>query len=318
MFDSSLLHFITVAFTISCSALSVGLGQGLVSIASLKAMNTQPNARSEISKTFMFGMALTETAAIIGLITALIIFDPHSALPNMPFIHYAELGIAGAIGITSLVVGIAASFPARAACFSVARQPYFSQKIQLVMLLTQSLMQTPLIFAFLIALLIKSQALFALDLTDSLRLLGAGLSIGLGSIGPAIGLGIFASKACQMLGTNRYAYPEIFSFTLITQAILESPIILSLIISLMLIGSKASLMHFELNGIPLLCAGLVMGLGTLGVGIASGKTSSEACKAIALKPETYNGASRTSLVAQVLIETCVIYAFLIALFLIFL
>ena len=162
-----------------------------------------------------------------------------------------------------------------------------------------------------------SRVLSALELADSMRLIGAGFCIGLGSIGPAIGLGIFAQKACQTVGINRYAYQEIFSFALITQAILESPIILCLIISILLIGSKHSPMYLELNGIRLLCAGLVMGLGTLGVGIGSGKTASQACKAIGLNPDSYSSTSRTSLIAQVLIETCVIYAFLIALFLMF-
>ncbi len=317
MFDSSLLHFITVALTVSCNAVSVGIGQGLISIAALQAINIQPGARNEISKVFMFGMAVAETAAIIGLISGLIILNPQIELPNAPFIHYSILGIAGALGITGSVVGVVTSFPARAACFAVARQPYFGQKIQLVMLLTQSLMQTPIIFSFLIALLIKSQSIFAVELADSMRLIGAGFCIGLGSVGPAIGLGIFAQKACETLGINRYAYKEIFSFTLITQAILESPIILCLIISLALIGSKHSPMYLELHGIRLLCAGLVMGLRTLGVVIGSGKTASQACKAIGLNPDSYSGASRTSFIAQVLIETCVIYAFLIALFLIF-
>ena len=320
MFDSSLLHFLTIALTVSCNAVAVGIGQGLTTVTAIQAIKIQPGARTEISRTLMLGMALSETSAIIGLIIALIIlFGSPTILSNTTeFMHYSELGIAAAIGIAGTVVGIAVSLPAQAACLATARQPFFSQKILLIMLLTQSLMQTPIIFAFIVALLIKFQAATAASLTDSMRLIGAGLCIGLGSVGPAIGLGIFAKKACQALGINRYAYSEVFSFTLMSQAIIESPIILSLVISLMLIGYKISETSQALHGIPLLSAGIVMGLGTLGVGIASGRTGSQACKAIGIKPEEYNITSRTSIIAQVLIETCSLYAFLIALFLILL
>ncbi|MFS8506743.1 MAG: ATP synthase F0 subunit C [Candidatus Babeliales bacterium] len=53
-----LLHFGTVALTVALTALGVGLGQGLTSLVALEALDTQPHARAEISKTFILGMAL--------------------------------------------------------------------------------------------------------------------------------------------------------------------------------------------------------------------------------------------------------------------
>ena len=186
------------------------------------------------------------------------------------------------------------------------------------MLITQSLMQTPVIFAFIVALFIKTQAINVTYLAESLRLIGAGLCIGLGSIGPTIGLSRFSYQACQSLGINRYAYKSIFSFTLISEAIIESPAIFSLVISLVLLTTRVYEPTFTANGVILLAAGLCMGLGTLGVGINSGKMAAQACKSLAFSPENYSTIMRTSLIGQVLIETGAMYAFLVALLLVIL
>ena len=313
---SFFFHFATVSFAIACNALAVGIGEGFTGLAAIKAINIQPHARGEISKTFLLGMGLIETSGIIALTIAIMLLDPGLHNPNYAFMHYGEIGIGIAICLTGSVIGIAASYPARAACYAVAQQPFFSQKIQMIMLLTQSLMQTPIIFAFIIALFIREQAAFVTTMPDSMRLIAAGLCIGIGSIGPTIGLAKFSYQACRSLGINRHAYKEILSFTLISEAIIESPIIFSLVISFILLGVSLSQGTYNIHGINLISAGLVMGLGTLGVGIASGQTASQGCKKIALQPKKYTSISRTSLIAQALIETCSIYTFLIALFLI--
>lgn len=318
LYDTPFFHYATVSFAVACNSVAVGLGEGFTSLAALEALNIQPSAQAEISRTFMLGMALIETSAIIGLTIAIMLLDPGLGNANVAFAHYGEIGIGIAICLTGSVLGIGASYPARAACLAVARQPFFSQKIQMLMLLTQSLMQTPIVFAFIIALFIKEQSHTASSLADSLRLIGAGLSIGIGSMGPTIGLAKFSRQACKSLGINRYAYKEIFSFTLVSEAIIESPIVFSLVISFILLGTSVSGTSFATGGVTLLAAGLVMGLGTLGVGIGSGMTASEGCKSLTFHPKNYSSISRTSLVAQVLIETCAIYAFLISLFLILL
>jgi F0F1-type ATP synthase membrane subunit c/vacuolar-type H+-ATPase subunit K len=316
--NSSLFHYATISFAVACNSVAVGLGEGLTSLAALRALNTQPSARTEISRTFMLGMALIETSAIIGLTIAVMLLDPGIEKTNAAFMHYGELGICFAICLTGSVLGIAASLPASAACLSVARQPFFSQKIQMLMLLTQSLMQTPIVFAFIISFLIKDQAAIVTTFAGSMQLVAAGLCIGLGSMGPTIGLATFAKQACKSIAVNRAAYPQILSFTLVSEAIIESPIIFSLVVSFILLSSSISETTAATGGIAFIATGLVMGLGTLGVGIASGKTATAGCKELAFKPEAHSSISRTSLIAQVLIETCSIYAFLIGIFLILL
>lgn len=312
MFDVLIYHFATIGLVVAVTAISVGIGEGMTGVAALQALITQPRARVEISKTFLLGMALIETAGVLGLTMSIMLLNPSAQPPLSHYGYYAELGILFAVGISGIVLGIVSSFPARAACHAVARQPFFAQKIQIMMLLTQSIMQTPLIFAFMVSILIKMQLVSIVHCADALRLIAAGLCIGIGSIGPTIGLALIAEQACTSLGTNKYAYNILFPFTLMSQAIVESPLVFALIVSLFLLFSKLTDPSLLIGGIAFLSAGLCMGIGTGMPGISSGKTAAQACKSIALNPEASNNIFKASLISQVLLETASIYALLVS------
>lgn len=313
---SEFIHYGTIAFAVSLTSISVGIGEGLASATALDAIDMQPHARVDIARTAIIGMAIIETAAILGTVIAVMLtFSPRPLESNM-YMNLAELGIAFAMCITGFVSGIVSALPARAACLAIARQPFYSQKITRLMLVTLSLLQGPIIFSFIVALIIKYQAVNAQTLTDSLRLVASGLCIGLGSVGPSIGLALFAQSACRGLGINPRAYNKILSFALISQTIIETPIIFSFVISMALLVMTSSTDAFSIQGIAFLAASLCTGFGMTGPGISSGKTAAAACKQITYNPETYSMLSRVSLFAQGLIETCAIYAVLISFLLI--
>ncbi len=305
-------HYLACGITVILPALGVSIGQGITSLATVEALTLQPAARNEISQTFIIAMALIETAAILSFIVGLklALAGSHPELENAALIHYAELGIAAAMGISGCISGIMSAFPARQACLAVARQPFFTNKIQLLMVITQSLMQTPIILGLIVALLLQGQLETVTTLTDSLRLIGSGLCLGLGSIGPVIGIGLLAREACTTAGINKNVFPKTLTFTVISAALIESAIIFSLIISLFLLKPCS---HTLYKGIVLIGAGATMGLGTLGVGISSGRLTAQVCRIIALKPELYSQLSKTSFFSQVLIETSAVYALIISL-----
>src|SRR5690606_10122895 len=152
------------------------------------------------------GMTLIETVAILALLVAILLLVNSSSEGNNYFEHLSELGIGFAICLTGFAVGLASAIPAQAACNAVARQPLFTQKIFGFMLMTQVLIQTPIISALIVSFFIQNQAANALVMSDSLRLIAAGLCVGLGSIGPAIGLSIFSKSALNGLGKNTNSY----------------------------------------------------------------------------------------------------------------
>lgn len=300
------IQYSMVAITISLTALGVGIGQGLTGMKNQQALNIQPMAQDEIRKGNILSLALTETAAILALILSLLILFKKA--PNF-YASLSFIGIGLAISIPGLVIGLMTSYPAQQAALAIARQPFFSRKIVNIMLLAQSLAQTPLIFGFIISLLIYNYLDTVNNITDAYRFIAAGLCIGLGTIGPAIGVGNFTKTACQSVGINPYANKKIFSFTLISIVIAESPVIFALIVSFWLIFASSALPYYLY-----LAPAFIMGCGTLATGISSGKTAQSACKQIAYNSEKYNNLSRLSLLTQVFIDTIAIYAFIISIF----
>ena len=315
MLTPAFFHALSLAGIVGLTAIGVGLGQGYATTGALQALHIQPQAQSDILRCLLLGLALIETAAIIGVTVALFLF--YSIVPST--LTYdgglAELGILCAMSLSGFTIGLVSSLPVKEACLALARQPFFGQKIMRFMLIVLSILQTPIIFSFIISIYIKDQISALTTFPDSLRLLGAGLSIGVGCIGPAIGLALFAKKACQSIATNRSSYPTLVTFSFISQAMIETPIIFSMIISLLLVSSSSPTL---LRGYALIAAGLCMGIGTLSTGISSGKTAGVACERIASQPDAYIQISRLSLFAQGIMETITIYALLIALALIFL
>lgn len=318
MISYEFIHYGAITLSIAISSISVGLGEGLISWSALGAINRQPRAKDDIMRVAIVGMTLVETVAILGLLISILLFMYTNIESTNQYAYYSEIGIIIAMGITGFVIGLASTFPAQAACDAVARQPFFSHRISSFMLLAQVLIQTPMISAFIVSLFIRAQAHNALHLSDSLRLIASGLCVGIGSIGPAIGLSSFAKAAVKSLGKNTKAYDKLLSFTFISEALIETPIIFCLIIAtILLFAIPQTAVDNHLDGIVFISAALCTGLGTLGAGISSGRTAAVACTQIGENPESYSILSRTSILAQTLIETMVLYTVLLSIVMLF-
>jgi F-type H+-transporting ATPase subunit c len=70
---------------------------------------------------------------------------------------------------------------------------------------------------------------------DANRVLGAGLAVGLGGIGPGIGIGIAANGALQAIGRNPEAVGSIQLNLIIGAALAEAVAIYALLIALLIL-----------------------------------------------------------------------------------
>jgi F-type H+-transporting ATPase subunit c len=73
------------------------------------------------------------------------------------------------------------------------------------------------------------------DLVRAAALLGAGIAMGLGAIGPGVGEGFAAGKACEAMGRNPGEAGLLTRTMLVGQAVSESTGIYSLVVALLLI-----------------------------------------------------------------------------------
>lgn len=70
---------------------------------------------------------------------------------------------------------------------------------------------------------------------EAAKYIGAGLAIGIGAIGAAIGEGIAASKALEAIGRNPEASGKITPIMFVAMAITESSAIYALVIALIIL-----------------------------------------------------------------------------------
>lgn len=70
---------------------------------------------------------------------------------------------------------------------------------------------------------------------EGVKALAAGICMGLGAIGPAVGEGIIAAKAMESMGRNPAESGALFSKMVIAMAITESTGIYALLVSLIII-----------------------------------------------------------------------------------
>lgn len=310
---ASLLHYGTIMFSTVASALGVSIGQGATAQAAFIAIDRQPGIQADITRTTLLALALLETGAILGLLISFFLL--YSAPPLLPA-AVGEIGIALSMGIPAFVIGWASAKPTSEAIGAIARQPFMARQLTNYLLLVLSLLQTPLIFGFIIALMINFQLGSIVTISQGLALVGSGIAAGIGCIGPILGGCNFTSVSCKSAGLNRAAYPKIFTFTFISQAIIETPIIFASIVALLLIRKALLPLQHPLLGIAYMVFGTTIGVGTFGAGISSGQTAAATVKQITSNPAIYTSLSRASMMAQGLIDTSAVYAFIIALWLI--
>ncbi len=315
-----LLHYSSIAFIVGLTSLGIGIGGGNASMQAVRALNIAPLSYPSIFRALIISLALVETSAILGIVMALfLILGPTIVQPEQQlYVAIGEWGIALALGISGALVGILSSLPAQQAAFALARQPFFATKILNALLITQSIVQTPVIFSFLIALFIKAQLGSVTTLANGIRLLASGICIGFGAIGPTFGLARFARICQESIAYNKDAYKIIMPFTFISQAIIETPIIFAVLISIVLLLTPIKAPNEFFGAVSCLAAAICGALGTLGPGISSGLIAGAACREIAVHPEQHSILSRTSILGQGIIDAAAMYALLIALLIIIL
>ncbi len=146
---------------------------------------------------------------------------------------------------------------------------------------------------------------------------GAGLCIGLGAIGAAIGEGYTAGLANVAISQKESRSREIVKNMLVGQAIAESAAIFALVIAIMLVFMKFP-GETLLGAASLLGAGVCMGLGAIGSGVGAGFPGGQACMGIANQPEMAGKLTTNMLIGSAVCQTPAIFSMVIALMLMFL
>ena len=144
--------------------------------------------------------------------------------------------------------------------------------------------------------------------------LGAGLSIGLGAIGSAIGEGYIAMNAMQALGRQPGASQKILRLMIIGQAITETAAIFALVMALVLLfGTDGT---GVMKSVTYLSAGIAIGFGTIGSGFGAGLPGGSALKGLGRNPENSDVLTVQMIIGQAVTQTSTIFALTVSLILV--
>jgi F-type H+-transporting ATPase subunit c len=145
---------------------------------------------------------------------------------------------------------------------------------------------------------------------------GAGLAMGLGAVGAAIGEGYTAGEANTAVSRNPEMSGDIFKNMLVGQAVAESASIFALVVAILMLFLDVPMNSF-LQGAALLGAGLSMGFGAIGSGVGSGFPGGQACLGISRQPSATSRLTTNMLIGSAVCQTPAIFSMVIALMLMF-
>jgi len=227
---------IGAGLSMGLSAIGSGVGAGLPAGTACVGVVRQPANSSKTLTTMLIGSAVCQTPAVFGMVIAfLLLFLDFSSVPVYPG-WAALLGAGLATGLAAIGPGVGNGLTSMNAVTGVARNPDTSTDMNRVMLIGLSVAQSTAIYGFLISLILLFMGFKeSTALSSSMALLGAGVSSGFGGIGPGIGEGFAAAKACEAIGRRPEETPLLTRTMLVGQAVSESTGIYSLVVALLLL-----------------------------------------------------------------------------------
>lgn len=235
--------YLGAGISVGIGAITTGVGSGIIAGEGAHGVMKQPQANEHLFRTMLIGQAAAQTAGIFALVISMLLIYGGFDVADGGWFRAAALLAAGiAMGIGALGPSLGAGYSGGEACRSVARMPKHGNVIMGNMLIGQALSQTSAIFALVVSLLllysvpVQPEGLsVARILLKSISLVGAGLAIGFGTIGPGTGIGYVAGRANDMLGRFPKERSKIMRTMFLGAAVSESTAIYSLVISFLLI-----------------------------------------------------------------------------------
>jgi ATP synthase F0 subunit c len=217
-------------------AIGSGVGSGFPGGQSCKGISRQPKMTGRLTTNMLIGSAVCQTPAIFAMVVALMLmFIDFGDAPLNPT-WAALLGAGISTGFAAIGSGCGGGLAAGASCEGIARHPETAGKVTTTMLVGQAVTQTASIFGLLVSFILMFKTYpETSSLSPAMALLGAGISMGFGGIGPGVGNGMAAEGAVRWVARNVDHAGELMRTMLVGQAVSQSTAIYAMVISLVLI-----------------------------------------------------------------------------------
>jgi ATP synthase F0 subunit c len=217
-------------------ALGAGIGAGYPAAAACTGIARQPAMAGRLNTNMIIGSAVCQTPATFALVISFILlYSNFSGKPASPT-WAAILGAGLATGLAAIGPGLGGGLVAQAGCEGTARNPEQAKTATNIMLLGQAIAQTTAIYGLLVSFILIFRSFPATDLlAPPMGLLAAGICVGVGAIGPGIGVAMAARSAVAWITRNPAITGDLIRTMLIGAAVAESTGIYALVVALVLI-----------------------------------------------------------------------------------
>ena len=217
-------------------AIGSGVGSGFPGGQACKGMVHQPEMSSRLTTNMLIGSAVCQTPAIFAMVVSLILMFVNFGNAPLQPTWAALLGAGLSTGLAAIGSGIGGGLAAGASCEGVARSPETVGPVTTTMLVGQAVAQTPSIFGLLISFVLVFKTFpETTALQTAMALLGAGICMGFGGIGPGIGNGMAAEGAVRWVARRVDHAGDLMRTMLVGQAVSQSTAIYAMVVSLVLI-----------------------------------------------------------------------------------
>lgn len=232
--------YLAAGLAMGLSAIGPGVGEGYAAGRAAVGISRQPAQAGSLLRNMLIGQAIAETSGILGLVVAIVMIT-RGEVANWA-VGAALVGAGLSVGFSAIGPGVGAGLVAGKTLDAISRTPECASKATMTMLIGQALSQNAAIFGFLVSMLlmfgqggdIRPDA-WAAVIPAMGQYLGAGLCMGLGALGPAIGIGFAAAKAVEGIGLNLDHAGLLQRTMFVGVAVSESTAIYALVVALLLI-----------------------------------------------------------------------------------
>ena len=220
-------------------AIGSAIGEGYAAGRALEGMARQPKVRDVLTRDMLIGQAVSETPGIFALVISVILIftvDETNSIAHAA----AILGAGLSIGLGAFGPAWGSGLIAGRAMAAISRNPSRDGQTVRMMLVAQAFCQTTVVYALLVALLLwgsgasYAQPDFARELVRAAAVLGAGVCMGFGALGPAMGTGDVGAAASEGTALFPDANSKVFNTFLVGGAVSQTTSVYALVVALLL------------------------------------------------------------------------------------
>jgi len=233
-------RFLAAGLAMGFGAIGSALGEGYAAGRTLEGIARQPAVKDSLVKNMLMGQAISETPGIFALVLAMLFLFSTEGTHSWAQAA-AIIGSGLAIGIGAFGSGLGDGMIAGRANAAISRNPKRTGAGLRTMFIGQALCETTVIFALVVAVILWgmlerfAMPTTAQEIVRGASLLGAGLCMGFGSLGPALGNGDVGGAAAESIVLYPEAETPVTRAFLVGAAVSQTTSIYALVVALVLV-----------------------------------------------------------------------------------